>query len=152
MWKLLIWLKKWSYRWGKNYVQPQLLVLMTTQVEEQPSPLPPLLSTTKIKNNDDPFEENDEVEDDILEEIVAKIFVEVDEKEKLCLSAIYIDFSMYLSIEELHMPCPKKNLKTSFFSSRCVWCRTIFTYIFDKNKNKENIKNNNIGALRDFTL
>ena len=61
MWKLLIWFKKWSYHKGKNYMQPQLLVLMTTQVKEQPSPPPPLLSIIEVKNNDDPFEENDEV-------------------------------------------------------------------------------------------
>jgi hypothetical protein len=105
-------IKKVELPLEKKYVQPQLLVLTTTQVEEQPSPPPPLPITTEIKNNDDPFEEKDEVEDDSLEEIVAEMFVVVDEKEKLCLSAIYKDFSMYLSVEESHTPCPKKKKKT----------------------------------------
>jgi hypothetical protein len=52
--------------------------------------------TTKI---DDSFEKNDEVEDDVQEEIVGGIFVEVKEKEKPCLDAIYVDFSNYLSLE-----------------------------------------------------
>jgi hypothetical protein len=71
--------------------------------------------TTKI---DDSFEENGEVEDNIHEEIVGGIFLEVDEKEKSCLDAIYVDFSKYLSLEELRMPCPKENSRTSFFQMR----------------------------------
>jgi hypothetical protein len=120
MWKLLIWLKKMEFPLVKKYAQPQLLVPVTTLVEEQPPPPPPLMITIEIKNNDDPFEENNEVEDDIQEDIVGEIFVGVDEKEKSCLGAIYVDFSKYLSSEELCMPCPKENSMTSFFQVGCL--------------------------------
>jgi hypothetical protein len=93
----------------KQFVQQQLFVPMTTLVEEQ---LPPPSShvqlitiTTKIG---DSFEENCEVEDDIKEEIIGAIFVEVDEKERSCLDAIYVDFSKYLSSEEPTCHVPKK--------------------------------------------
>ena len=39
----------------------------------------------------------------------------------------------------------QRKLEDDFFSSVGVWCRTIFTFIFGKNENKEDIKNN-IGA------
>jgi hypothetical protein len=87
-------------------------------MDEQLSPPPPqvqlITSTTKI---DDSFEENCEVEDDIKKEIVGEIFVEVDKKEKSCLGAIYVDFSKYLSSNELCMPCPKENSRMSSFQA-----------------------------------
>ena len=63
----------------------------------------------------DSFEEHCEVEDDIKEEIVGKIFVEVNDKERLCLDAIDVDFSKYFSSKEPHVSCSKENSRTSFF-------------------------------------
>jgi hypothetical protein len=99
----------------KKYVQPQLLVTMTTPVEERPPPPPPLMITTEIKNNDDSFEVNDKVEDDIQEEIIGGIFMEVNEKEKSCLDAICVDFFKYLFSEEPLVLCLEENSLTSFF-------------------------------------
>ncbi|XP_059459967.1 uncharacterized protein LOC132189308 [Corylus avellana] len=83
----------------------------------QMQPTPHVQLITIITKIDDSFEENNEVEDDTQEEIVGGILVEVDEKEKSCLDSIYIDFSKYFSSEEPHVPCPKENSRTSFFSS-----------------------------------
>jgi hypothetical protein len=100
----------------KQFVQQQLFVPMTTPVEEQ---LPPSLSQVQIititLKIGDCFEENSEVEDDIQEEIVGEISVKVNGKEKLCLDAIYVDFSKYFSSEEPHVACSKENSRTSFF-------------------------------------
>jgi hypothetical protein len=87
-------------------------------MEGQPPPPTPQVElitiTTKIT---DSFEENCEVEDDIKEEIVEEIFVEVDDKERSCLDAIYVDFSKYFSSKEPHVSCSKESLRMSFFSS-----------------------------------
>jgi hypothetical protein len=40
--------------------------------------------------------------------------MEKAEKEKMCLGEIYVDFSKYI-YAELRVPCPKENLRTSFF-------------------------------------
>ena len=69
-------------------------------------------TTMKIS---DSIEENCEVEDDNQEEIVGEIFVEVDKKEKLCLDAIYVDFSKYFSLEEAYEPCSKEDSRMSFY-------------------------------------
>jgi hypothetical protein len=71
----------------------------------------------QINNNGESFEENNKVEDDIKEKIFGGIFMEGDEKEKSCLSAIYVDFSKYISPEEPHLTYRKENSRTSFFSS-----------------------------------
>jgi hypothetical protein len=63
-----------------------------------------------------PLKKIDEVEDDIQEEIIVEIFVEVDEKEKLCLDAIYVDFSKYLCGGAAHAMSQRK-LEDEFFSS-----------------------------------
>jgi hypothetical protein len=67
--------------------------------------------------------------------------VEVDDKEISCLDAIYVDFYMYLSSEEPHacVMFQRKLEDEFFFKWGCLM------FIFGKNKNKENIKNN-IGA------
>jgi hypothetical protein len=70
-----------------------------------------------INNNGDSFKEKNKVEDDIKEKIFGGIFMEGDEKEKSCLSAIYVDFSKYISPEEPHLTYRKENSRTSFFSS-----------------------------------
>jgi hypothetical protein len=72
------------------------------------------LITITIKIGD-PLEDNGEVEDDVNEEIVGGIFMENDKKEKTCLSEIYVDFSKYISAEELCVPCSKENSRMSFF-------------------------------------
>jgi hypothetical protein len=41
--------------------------------------------------------------------------MEWDKKEKLCLSAIYVDFSKYLYSEEPCVIYRKENMRTSFF-------------------------------------
>jgi hypothetical protein len=41
--------------------------------------------------------------------------MEGDEKEKSCLSVIYVDFSKYLSLEESRVTYRKENSRTSFF-------------------------------------
>jgi hypothetical protein len=74
-----------------------------------------LTITTKIG---DSFEGNSESQDDIQGAIVGGIFVEVDKKKTPYLSAIYVDFSKYLSLEELHMS--QRKLEDDFFSSRGV--------------------------------
>jgi hypothetical protein len=107
----------------KTYVQPPSLIPTTTSMEEQLSPPRPQMQlpspqvqlitiTTKI---DDPLEDNGEVEDDINEEIVGGIFMQNDKKEKTCLGEIYVDFSKYISTEELCVPCSKENSRMSFF-------------------------------------
>ena len=42
----------------------------------------------------------------------------------------------------------RSKLKWSRYEVAC-WCKMIFTFIFDKNENKENINNNIKGALLD---
>ena len=85
-------------------------------MEEQPPPPTPKVElitiTMKIA---DSFKENCEVVDDIKEEIVGEIFVEVDDKDRSCLDAIYVDFSKYFSSKKLHVSCSKENSRTSFF-------------------------------------
>jgi hypothetical protein len=98
-------------------VQPQPLVPTTIPAEEYPPQAQLIRITTKINNNGDSFEENNKVEDDIKEKIFGGIFMEGDEKEKSCLSAIYVDFSKYISPEEPHLTYRKENSRTSFFSS-----------------------------------
>jgi hypothetical protein len=107
----------------KQYVQPPSLIPMTTSMKKQLPPPPPQMQpplpqvqlikiTTKIG---DPLEDNGEVEDDVNKEIVGGIFMENDKKEKTCLGEIYVDFSKYISAEELCIPCSKENSRTSFF-------------------------------------
>jgi hypothetical protein len=98
---------------------PTQVQLPPTQVQPPPpqmQPSPPQVQlitiTTKI---DDPLEDNGEVEDNVHEEIVKGIFMEKHKKEKTCLGEIYVDFSIYISAEELRVPCPKENSMTSFF-------------------------------------
>jgi hypothetical protein len=65
--------------------------------------------TTEINNNSDSFEEDNKVEDDIKKKkTFGVIFIEGDEKKKSCLSAIYVDFSKYLSPEEPRVIIAKK--------------------------------------------
>jgi hypothetical protein len=90
-----------------------------------------ITSTTKI---DDSFEENCEVEDDIKKEILGEIFVEVDKKEKSCLGAIYVDFSKYLSSDELCMPCPKENSRVSSFQAGVFDVKRYLHIFFVKTK------------------
>jgi hypothetical protein len=45
--------------------------------------------------------------------------MEKAEKEKMCLGEIYVDFSKYI-YAELRVPCPKENLRTSFFKWGCL--------------------------------
>jgi hypothetical protein len=71
-----------------------------------------IMITTKIG---DPLEVNGEVEDDVHYENVGGIFMEKDKREKTCLGEIYVDFSKYISTEELRVPRPKENSRTSFF-------------------------------------
>ena len=121
----------------KTYMQPPSLIATTTSMKEQLPPPPPqgqlpppqlqppppqmrpcppqvqlITITTKIG---DPLEDNGEVEGDVHEEIVGGIFMENDEKEKMCLGEIYVDFSKYISSKELRVPCPKENSRKSFF-------------------------------------
>ena len=105
----------------KTYVQPPSLISTTTSMEEQlpppptqVQPPPPLVQLiTIITKIGDPLEHN--VEDDVHEEIVGGIFMEKDEKKKTCPGEIYLDFSKYISTEELRVPCPKENSRTIFF-------------------------------------
>jgi hypothetical protein len=99
----------------KQYVQPQSLVSTTAPVEEHPPQVHLIMITTEIKNNGESFEENNEVGKGIQKEIVGEIFMERDEKKKSCLSAIYIDFSKTLSLEEPRVTCYKENSMKSFF-------------------------------------
>jgi len=83
----------------KQYVQPQPLVPATVPVEEYPPQAQLIKITTEINNNGDSFDEENQIEDDIKEKIFGEIIMKEDEKEKSCLSAIYVDFSKYLSPE-----------------------------------------------------
>jgi hypothetical protein len=78
-------------------------------------------------------DEENIVECDIKKILFEEIFMEEDEKEKSCLNATYVDFSKYLSPEELHViyvdffkylspeeprvTYRKENSRISFFSS-----------------------------------
>jgi len=64
----------------------------------------------QINNNGESFEENNKVEDDIKEKIFGGIFMEGDEKEKSCLSAIYVDFSRGAALD-----ISQRKLKDEFF-------------------------------------
>ena len=92
-----------------------------TQVQPPPpqmQPPPPQVQLIRITTKiGDPLEDNGEVKDNVHEEIVKGIFMEKDEKEKTCLGEIYVDFSKYISIEELRVPCPKENSMTSIFQA-----------------------------------
>jgi hypothetical protein len=70
--------------------------------------------TTKIGES---FEENCEVEAYIKQEIVGEIFVEVDEKEKSCLDAIYVDFSQVPFFKGAACVMFQRKLEGEFFSS-----------------------------------
>jgi hypothetical protein len=60
----------------KQYVQLQPFVPSTVPVQEC-APLAQLITiTTKINNNDDSFEENNKVEDDIKKNVFGGIFME----------------------------------------------------------------------------
>jgi hypothetical protein len=80
----------------------------------QPSP-PQGQLITITKKIGDPLEDNSEVEDNVHEEIIRETSMEKDENEKTCLGEIFVDFSKYISAEELPLPCPKENSRTSFF-------------------------------------
>jgi hypothetical protein len=84
-------------------------------VEEYPPHAQLITITTKINNNGDSFEEDNRVEDDITGKIFGGIFIERDEKENSRLSAIYVNFSKYLSSEEPRVTYHKENSRTSFF-------------------------------------
>jgi hypothetical protein len=117
----------------KQYVQPQPLVPATVPVEEYPPQAQLIAITTEINDNGDSFDEDKQVEDDIKGKIFGEIIIEENEKENSCLSAIYVDFSKYLSPEEPHViyvdffkylsldepyvTYRKENSRTSFFSS-----------------------------------
>jgi hypothetical protein len=101
----------------KQNLQPQPLVTPTIPMKEYPPHVQLITITTEINNNGESYEENNKVEDDIKEKIFGGIFMEGDEKEKSCLSAIYVDFSKYISPEEPHLTYRKENSRTSFFSS-----------------------------------
>jgi hypothetical protein len=129
----------------KQYVQPQPLVPATVPVEEYPPQAQLIKITTEINNNGDSFEEN-KVEGNIRKKLLGEIFMEGDEKEKSCLSTIYVDFSKYLSPEEPHaiyvdfskylspekprVTYCKENSRTSFFQvgvSDVGWNLIIFS-------------------------
>jgi hypothetical protein len=89
-------------------------------VEEYPAQSQLITITTELNNNGDSFEENNKVEDDIKYIyiyiwIFGGIFMEGDENKKSRLSAIYVDFSKYLSLKEPHVTYRKENLRTIFF-------------------------------------
>jgi len=113
----------------KQYVQPQPLVPATVPVEEYPPQAQLIKITTEINNNGDSFEEN-KVEGNIRKKLLGEIFMEGDEKEKSCLSTIYVDFSKYLSPEEPRVTYCKENSRTSFFQvgvSDVGWNLIIFS-------------------------
>jgi hypothetical protein len=101
-------------------VQPQPLVPTTIPAEEYPPQAQLIRITTKINNNGDSFEENNKVEDDIKKKIFGGSFMGRDEKEKSCLSAIYVDFFKYLSLEEPPVTYRKKTRGRVFFKWGCL--------------------------------
>jgi hypothetical protein len=141
----------------KQYVQPQPLVLAIVPVEEYPPQAQLITITIEINNNSDSFEEDNKVEGSIKKKVFGEIFMEGDEKEKSCLSAIWRDFSKHLSLEEPHaiyvdfskylfpkeprVTYRKENSRTSF-SSGGVWCRQEFNNIFGANENRKDAENN----------
>jgi hypothetical protein len=99
----------------KQNLQPQPLVTPTIPMKEYPPHVQLITITTEINNNGESYEENNKVEDDIKEKIFGGIFMEGYEKEKLWLSAIYVDFSKYLSPNKPRVTYLKENSRTSFF-------------------------------------
>ena len=110
--KMMLRLLIWSYCQRNNLCSHNYLFKWLHQWKNNHHFLHHKCNSSKIC---DSFEENCEVEDGIQEEIVGEFFVQVDEKEKLCFDAIYVDFSKYFSWEKLHMPCSKENSRMSFF-------------------------------------
>jgi hypothetical protein len=97
--------------------------------------------TIEIKSNGDSSEEKVEVKDDMQKEIVGGIFMEVDEKKKLCLSAMYIDFSKSLSRKEPHVRYRKENLRTSFLQVGVSHIGCNLSIFSVKMKNRKIFKN-----------
>jgi hypothetical protein len=95
-----------------------------------------------INNNGDSFKEKNKVEDDIKEKIFGGIFMEGDEKEKLCLNAIYVDFFEYLFLEESRVTYCKENSMASFLQLGVSDVGRNLLIFSMKTKNREDVKNN----------
>jgi len=80
---------------------------------------------------------------------IGEIFMEGDQKEKSCLSAIYVDFSKYFSPEEPRVAFRKENSRTSFFQVRVSDVGHNLLIFSEKMKNRKNVKNNIGEALFD---
>jgi hypothetical protein len=127
-------------------------------VKEYPPQTQLITIRTEINDSTDSFDEDKQVEDDIKGKIFGEIIMEGDEKEKSCLSAIYVNFSKYLSpeephsiyvdffkylyLDEPHMTYRKENSRTSFFQVGVSDVGRNLIIFSVQTKNRRDAKNN----------